>query len=195
MESTLQFSSNTVTRALEKTTSLLSRMESHFSQLTTSVEDFTKAFDVLTNQEVLEKMCENTTKVEKSLIKARHALKSIQSEFSDTTKIVNSALSSISQLTSRVVDVGELPSMADSLTESNARLSFLVEDSGSVQALRDDILGVAEASRTSYTDLMQAVSNLGFAAGDAFASNDEIVAFAELMNKGFAVSGTKNKEW
>lgn len=37
---------------------------------------------------------------------------------------------------------------------------------------------------------MQTVSNLGFAAGDAFASNDEMVAFAELINKGFAVSGT-----
>lgn len=80
--------------------------------------------------------------------------------------------------------------LSDSLTNSENRLSFLVEDGGSVDALQRKILGSADAARTSYTSLMQTVSDLGLAAGEAFASNDEIVQFSELMNKGFALSGT-----
>lgn len=84
--------------------------------------------------------------------------------------------------------------LSDSLANSANRLSLIVDDGGSVDALQSKIFNSAESARTSYTDLMQAVSNLGFTAGDAFASNDEMVAFAELMNKGFA-DRHKNKEW
>jgi tape measure domain-containing protein len=52
----------------------------------------------------------------------------------------------------------------------------------------------AQNSRTAYTDTAQAVAKLGMLAGDSFASNEETVAFAELMNKQFKIGGASIQE-
>ena len=84
--------------------------------------------------------------------------------------------------------------LSDSLANSANRLSLIVDDGGSVDALQNKILGSAEASRSSYTDLMETVSTLGLTAENAFSGNDEIIRFAELINKGMALSGTPAAE-
>ncbi|MFQ7753818.1 MAG: tape measure protein [Acutalibacteraceae bacterium] len=183
-------SSNAIVQILQKTNDSLKHMERSFDRLQKSVEQFAEAFSSISAPQILEDTQTSTNKVGQALEIVINKITRFQSKASDTTKVVGRALSSISHLASKVVEVGELPSIADSLTESNARLSFLVEDGGSVQALRDDILGVAEASRSSFADTESTLLSLSKNAVGAFSGNEEILRFAEQLNKSLAVSGT-----
>lgn len=183
-------SSNAIVQILQKTNDSLKHMERSFDRLQKSVEQFAEAFSSISAPQILEDTQTSTNKVGQALEIVINKITRFQSKASDTTKVVGRALSSISHLASKVVEVGELPSIVDSLTESNARLSFLVEDGGSVQALRDDILGVAEASRSSFADTESTLLSLSKNAVGAFSGNEEILRFAEQLNKSLAVSGT-----
>ena len=52
----------------------------------------------------------------------------------------------------------------------------------------------AQRSRGSYQQTANLVAKLGTLAGDAFSSNQEIIAFAEQLNKQMALSGTTTQE-
>ncbi len=84
--------------------------------------------------------------------------------------------------------------LSDQLTGAQARLNLIVDDGGSVAALEKKIMASAQRSRAGYLDTMQSVSKLGLLAGDAFSSNDEMIRFAELMNKNFIIAGASTSE-
>lgn len=81
--------------------------------------------------------------------------------------------------------------LSDQMTSTNARLNLIVDDGGSVDELQDKIYASAQRARGSYQGTADAVAKLGLMAGDAFGSNDEIIAFSELLNKQFAIAGTE----
>lgn len=85
--------------------------------------------------------------------------------------------------------VSKLVGLSDTIAGNRARLGLIVDDGGSVAELEDKIFASAMRSRAAYTDVAESVSKLGLLAGKAFGSNDEIIAFTELMNKNFALSG------
>ncbi len=84
--------------------------------------------------------------------------------------------------------------LSDELSSTEARLSLMVDDGGSVAALEDKIKASAARSRASFLDTAAAVSKLGLMAGDAFANNDEIIAFTEAVNKQFVIAGATASE-
>lgn len=90
--------------------------------------------------------------------------------------------------------IGEAINLSDTMTQTTARLNLIVDDGGSVEDLQNKIYESAQNSRSSYIDVAQVVSKLGLLAGDAFTSNDEMVAFAELMNKNFVIGGASASE-
>ena len=84
--------------------------------------------------------------------------------------------------------------LSDKLTSTTARLNFLVDDGGSVDELEQKIMASAQRSRAAYLSTAEAVSKLGLTAGDAFSSNDELIAFTELVNKNLTVGGASATE-
>lgn len=92
-----------------------------------------------------------------------------------------------------VQTVGQVIHLSDTMTQTQARLSMLVDvdDGGSVAELQDMIYLSAERSRGSYQATADAVSKMGLMAGDAFANNEEIIAFMEQINKQFVIAGTE----
>jgi tape measure domain-containing protein len=60
--------------------------------------------------------------------------------------------------------------------------------------LQDKIFLAAERARGSYSATADTVAKLGTLAGSAFSSNDEIIAFAEQMNKQFVIGGASVQE-
>ena len=52
------------------------------------------------------------------------------------------------------------------------------------------IFASAQGARGLYTTTADAVATLGSQARDAFATNKELVAFTELLNKTFVIAGT-----
>lgn len=69
-------------------------------------------------------------------------------------------------------------------------ISVAVTDGGSVAALEEKIMASAQRARASYFDTANAVASMGANARSAFASNDELIAFMEQVNKQFVLGGT-----
>lgn len=89
-----------------------------------------------------------------------------------------------------VQTAGKIIELSDTMTQTTARLDLIVDDGGSVEDLQNKIFESAQASRGSYMATADAVSKLGMQASQAFSSNDELIAFTELLNKQFVNAGT-----
>ncbi|MGN1029350.1 MAG: tape measure protein [Bacilli bacterium] len=84
--------------------------------------------------------------------------------------------------------------LSDELTNTNARLN-LINDGLQTQAeLQEKIYASATLSRGAYMDMAGAISKMGLLAGEAFGSNDELIAFTELIQKSFKVGGASQTE-
>lgn len=86
--------------------------------------------------------------------------------------------------------IGKAIELSDTVTQTEARLSLIVDDKGSVEALQQKIFDAAQDARADYMTTADAISKLGTQAGDAFTSNDELIAFTTLLNKEFVNAGT-----
>ena len=84
--------------------------------------------------------------------------------------------------------------MSDTLVSTTARLDMINDGLQTTAQLNSMIFQSANRARGSYTEMSAMVSKLGLLAGDAFGSTQEIVAFAEQLNKQMAISGTSTME-
>ncbi len=89
-----------------------------------------------------------------------------------------------------VQTMGRIINLSDTMTQTSARLDLIVDDGGSVEELQNKIFISAQNARGSYMTTADAVSKLGMQASQAFNSNDELIAFTELLNKSFVNAGT-----
>lgn len=79
--------------------------------------------------------------------------------------------------------------ITDEYTNTAARLA-LINDGLQTQAeLQDKIFAAAERARGSYSNMADAIATMGLLAKDAFKSNDELIAFTELVQKSFKIAG------
>ncbi len=84
--------------------------------------------------------------------------------------------------------------IADEYMNTSARLD-LINDGLQTQAqLQEKIFASAKRAKGSYTDMANAISKMGLLAGDAFGSNNELIAFTELVQKSFKVGGASQSE-
>ena len=84
--------------------------------------------------------------------------------------------------------------MSDTLVSTTARLDMVNDGLQTTAQLNSMIFQSANRARGSYTEMSAMASKLGLLAGDAFGSTQEIVAFAEQLNKQMAISGTSTME-
>lgn len=82
-----------------------------------------------------------------------------------------------------------LVNLADTMTGINARLEMMNDNLQTTAELNEMIYQSAQRSRGSYIDTANTVAKLGTLAKSAFSSSQEIVAFAEQLNKQIALSG------
>lgn len=85
---------------------------------------------------------------------------------------------------------GKAISLADEVTQTTTRLDLMNQQFEENGDLQQKIYESAQRSRGVYQTTADAVSKLGMQARDAFANTDEVVAFAEQLNKTFVVAGT-----
>lgn len=90
--------------------------------------------------------------------------------------------------------VKALTGLSDTMTSITARLDMMNDGLQTTAELNQMIYESAQRSRGSYQQTANLVAKLGTLAGDAFSSNQEIIAFAEQLNKQMALSGTTTQE-
>lgn len=84
--------------------------------------------------------------------------------------------------------------IADDLAQTTAGLNAIAGSEAEVLALQDQIYDSAQRSRTSYLDMADTVTKLSLESGGVFANNQEAIAFAENLNKSFAIAGASQQE-
>lgn len=80
--------------------------------------------------------------------------------------------------------------LSDTWTQTTARMERMNDGRQTTPELQDMIFQAAQRSRGDYQETANMVAKLGTLAADAFGSTEEVVAFAEQINKQFALAGT-----
>lgn len=166
-----------------------------------SVKDtFGDSFDPTVLQQIREDLAEATVGFDQMEQNIRQADKA-QSKFNNTIQEGSSAAGGmLSQIKKIAVAVGglatvkKLVDLSDDLSSTKARLNLIVDDGGSVTELEQKIMASAQRSRASYLTTAKAISQMGLMAGDAFANNDELIAFTETLNKAFVNVGAGTQQ-
>lgn len=79
--------------------------------------------------------------------------------------------------------------LSDTQTSINARLGLMNDGLQSAEELNEMIYESALRSRAAYDTTADAIAKMGLNAGNAFSSNQELIAFMESVNKQFAIGG------
>ena len=80
---------------------------------------------------------------------------------------------------------------SDTQAQINARLNLMNDG---FQTTNEMIYQSALRSKAAYSDTADAVGNMGLNAGNAFSSNQELIAFTEQVNKQFKIGGASAQE-
>ena len=168
------------------------RIEKSLMNVRNSKQDLINKSDKLTEEilnqaNAVNKVANNTDKIKVP----QNGVEGGFSKWQTNVIAINQAL----QLTQSIArGVGSVLNYADELTLTKARIDLINDGQRTTAELQEDIYQAAQRSRGSYQDMAKSVAKLGMLAGDAFKNNDEMVAFAELMNKSFTVSGASESE-
>lgn len=154
-------------------------------------------------QDIIASVREQRTLVEglkKDYDNVSHSIKDAhnnQEEFNNSINTANtngnnllSTVRNIAMAVGGIATVKKLFELSDEMTNNRARLSLIVDDKGSVEELQNKIFASSMNARASYQTTTDIVTKLGLQAGKAFKGNDELIAFAEQLNKTFVISGT-----
>lgn len=90
--------------------------------------------------------------------------------------------------------VKKIVDMSDKYTQMSTKLSSITGEGENLADIQNKIFGSANSGRTSYTAMADAVSQFGKEAKSAFGSTDEIIGFADSVNKSFAIGGLGESE-
>ena len=118
--------------------------------------------------------------------RTREGARKVESAWDRILSLVKTAAAAFS--------IQKIINLADTMTLTEARLNLINDGLQTTAQLQDKILAAANRSRTSYNAMADAVAKLGTLAGSAFSSNEETIAFVELMNKNFVIGGASIQE-
>lgn len=90
--------------------------------------------------------------------------------------------------------VKKIVDMSDKYTQMSTKLSSIAGEGENLADIQNKIFGSANSGRTSYTAMADAVSQFGKEAKSAFGSTDEIIGFADSVNKSLAIGGLGESE-
>ena len=128
----------------------------------------------------------NSTKKNTSVLKKLEA--ATRSPASGVDRLTNS-LKSLAATVLSVQGFQSLMTLSDTLSQTTARIDMMNDGLQTTEELTGMIYSAAQRARSSYTGMADTVGKLGNLAGDAFNSSQELVAFAEQLNKQIQLSG------
>lgn len=156
-----------------------------------------KAQDIIASvreqRSLVESLKNNYDNVSSSIKNAHNNQKEFNNSINTGNMNGNSLLSTVRNIAialGGITAVKGLFNLSDEMTNNKARLSLIVDDKGSVEELQNKIFASSMNARASYQTTTDIVTKLGLQAGKAFKGNDELIAFAEQLNKTFVISGT-----
>lgn len=106
-----------------------------------------------------------------------------------TNTIKNAVLAFVS-----IQSVGKALNISDELVQTTSRLNMMNDGLQSTQELVNMVYAAAQDARGSFSEMAAVVARFGNNAGDAFGSSEEVVAFADLIQKQMTIAGASTQE-
>lgn len=93
-----------------------------------------------------------------------------------------------------IQSVGKALNISDELASTTARLNLMNDKLQSTEELTNMVYAAAQDARGSFSQMADVVARFGNNAKDAFSSSEQIVVFAEQLNKQMKLSGASTQE-
>lgn len=145
----------------------------------------------------IKRIVEGTDRASKSILGASKRTDDFNDSLKRTEAATARASNGLSQFIKTAVGFAAVKKgmdLADTYTNTNARLGMITNSLAEQRSLQNDIFAAANRARGSYTEMASAASKMRMLAGDSFGSNQEAVAFTELLTKSLKVSGAGTAE-
>ena len=126
-----------------------------------------------------------------------HEQEQFNQEISAGTQQANELTNTIKRAVAAYVSiqsVGKALNISDELASTTARLNLMNDKLQSTEELTNMVYAAAQNSRGAFSDMAANVAKIGNLAGDAFSSSEQIVVFAEQLNKQMKLSGASTQE-
>lgn len=114
--------------------------------------------------------------------------------FSNAMNPLTELLAGVYLLKSTISEIERVTDIGDALMLNAARLNIINDGLRTQDQLSRDIYDSAQRSRADYLATSRVIGRMGILAGHAFANNNELIAFTELVNKAFLVGGSTPQE-
>lgn len=114
--------------------------------------------------------------------------------FSNAMNPLTELLAGVYLLKSTISEIGRVTDIGDALMLNAARLNIINDGLRTQDQLSRDIYDSAQRSRDDYLATSRIIGRMGILAKHAFANNNELIAFTELVNKAFLVGGSTPQE-
>lgn len=164
------------------------QLEQRAERLGSSIRDLQTQYDLVSGQ------------FDEVSVAARKAA-GAQDEFAESSRGANMAgsnlLGTLKSLAGGYVGIQGIKSLvglSDTMAQTSARLNMVNSQFGTTLDLNQMIYESAQASRSAYQQTADLVARIGANASDAFSGPEEIVTFAEQLNKQYILSGASAAE-
>lgn len=145
----------------------------------------------------IKRIVEGTDRASKSILGASKRTDDFNDALKRTEAATARASNGLSQFIKTAVGFAAVKKgmdLTDVYTSTNARLGMITNSLAEQRSLQNDIFAAANRARGSYTEMASAASKMRMLAGDSFGSNQEAIAFTELLTKSLKVSGAGTAE-
>ena len=184
----------------DKASNQVESLRQQLNEAIQSQNELTQAMnrmDITATNDAYKKLVNNIDQAERNIRENISAQNQFNNSLNNGVNSSNNLLTKLKRIALTVMGISgikKILSLSDEMTNTTARLNLVVDDGGSVQELENKIFASAQRARADYMDMANAVAKLSMNAGKAFKNNDETIAFAELLNKQFAISGAAQQE-
>ena len=126
-----------------------------------------------------------------------HEQEQFNQEISAGTQQANELTNTIKRAVAAYVSiqtVGKALNISDELVQTTSRLNMMNDGVQTTDELVNMVYAAAQDARGSFSQMADVVARFGNNAKDAFSSSEEVVAFADLIQKQMTIAGASTQE-
>ena len=145
----------------------------------------------------IDKIDRKTTQATDKILKASGQTDKFNEKLAETGDSAGKASNGIGKMVGALLSLAAVKKgidITDNYINTAARLNLINDGLQTQSELQDKIFAAADRAKGSYASMADAVAKLQLNAGDQFKSNDETIAFTELLQKSFKIGGTSTSE-
>ncbi|WP_313803255.1 tape measure protein [Cytobacillus sp.] len=192
IRTTVQIQDN-MSRAFQSMNNAMNIVINSFEQLQRQSSNAVNTNSIQTARQELARAESAFNEIEEDIRRANQQQQNLNNNINRGTSAANGLLSKLAAVVTTYLSLQagkSIIDLSDQLTNITARLNMVNDGLQTTAELQQMIYDSAQRSYGSYADTADLVGKLSMNAKDAFSSNSEAIAFAELLNKQFSIAGT-----